>query len=501
MSGFGSKRPSAAAPGFEVTASIPRGHGVLTMQRAEVPEPLHAWGRPSARGICAAVAREFNFDGLVGPSHNYAGVSLGNLASARHEGDVANPKAAALQGLAKMRLVRKLGVPQALLPPHPRPELSLARHLGFVGSDLEILEQIATSLPALLGACYAASSMWTANAATVCPSADAVDARVHFTPANLQNKIHRFIEAPTTRSILRSIFSDERYFCHHEPLPGTAALGDEGAANHSRFTKDYGSRGLQLFTYGESVANPAAPRPRRYPARQTLEACLGLLRRHMLSPEQVVLAQQDPESVDRGVFHSDVICVGDRDVFLVHERAFVDTPRVLDELRSKFSAITGGELKVVVVREEEIPVEVAVSTYLFNSQLLAAEAGTTVLLAPTECRDEPRVHELLMGWVGSDAPIDWVEYVDVGQSMHGGGGPACMRLRVVLTDDEAAAMAPGVIFTESLERRLEQWIERHYRDAIGPADLADPSLLLETKTALDELTELLGLGSIYGFQR
>ncbi len=44
---------------------------------------------------------EINFDGIVGPSHNYAGLSLGNLASARNAGAVSRPRDAALQGLAK----------------------------------------------------------------------------------------------------------------------------------------------------------------------------------------------------------------------------------------------------------------------------------------------------------------------------------------------------------------------------------------------------------------
>ena len=47
--------------------------------------------------------REINFDGIIGPSHNYAGLSYGNLAATRNAGHVSHPRAAALQGIAKMR--------------------------------------------------------------------------------------------------------------------------------------------------------------------------------------------------------------------------------------------------------------------------------------------------------------------------------------------------------------------------------------------------------------
>ena len=45
------------------------------------------------------------FDGLAGTTHSYAGLSAGNLAAMPHAGQLGNPRAAALEGLAKMRLV------------------------------------------------------------------------------------------------------------------------------------------------------------------------------------------------------------------------------------------------------------------------------------------------------------------------------------------------------------------------------------------------------------
>lgn len=447
-----------------------------------------------------AMAQEVNFDGLVGPSHHYGGVAFGNIASQTSEGDASSPKRAALQGLEKMRLLRELGVPQAVVPPHMRPELGLAERMGFVGDTEEVLQQLASELPLLLAACYAASSMWTANAATVCPSADSGDGKLHFTPANLHNKIHRSIEPPTTARILRAVFADAERFEVHQPLPATAALGDEGAANHSRFAPDYGVRGVQLFVYGENAAEPWQPKPQIFPARHTREACLGVSRLHRVPADSLVIAQQNPDVIDQGVFHNDVICVGDRDVLLVHERAFVDTEAVLSELRRKYEATCEGELRIVRVREDDVPVPTAVSTYLFNSQIVQLPSGQTALIAPEECREHDGVRQFVESLVESDSPIDEVHFIDLRESMRGGGGPACLRLRVVLTDEELGAMRQGVLFTQELDDRLVAWVEKHYRDRLLPPDLADPALVRESEAALDELTSMLDIGSIYPFQ-
>jgi succinylarginine dihydrolase len=445
-------------------------------------------------------ARELNFDGLVGPSHHFGGLSFGNVASSQHEGELSNPRQAALQGLAKMRALYELGVPQALFPPHMRPELSLARRLGFRGDDQAVLHDLAREMPLLLAACYSASSMWTANAATLSPSADSADGKVHLTAANLQNRIHRSIEPPTTARILRAVFADDELFVHHEPLPSTAALGDEGAANHTRLAPEHGARGVQLFVFGESAANPWNPRPKVFPARQTLESCQALQRLHRVPAEQALIAQQNPDIIDQGVFHNDVISVGNLDVFLFHETAFLESERVIGELQEKYARITGGTLKLIRVTTAAVPVGVAVSTYLFNSQLVKLPDGKTLLVAPKECEENDQVRAYITSLVEGDAPIDEVRYFDLRQSMNGGGGPACLRLRVVLTEREEKAVAPGVIFSPALDRKLVAWIERHYRDRLKPSDLGDPAFLGETRAALDELTRILELGSIYPFQ-
>ena len=140
-------------------------------------------------------AYEVNFDGLVGLTHHYAGLSFGNVASTRNQQAVANPKLAARQGLLKMKQLADLGFVQAVLPPHERPQVDLLRQLGFSGTDAQVLARAAQQAPRLLCAVSSASAMWTANAATVSPSSDTADGRVHFTVANLNNKFHRASEA------------------------------------------------------------------------------------------------------------------------------------------------------------------------------------------------------------------------------------------------------------------------------------------------------------------
>ncbi|MGV2287246.1 N-succinylarginine dihydrolase [Trinickia sp. YCB016] len=444
-------------------------------------------------------AREANFDGLVGPTHNYAGLSFGNVASQNNEKSVANPKAAAKQGLRKMKQLADLGFQQGVLPPQERPSLRLLRELGFSGNETRVIERAAKEAPELLAAASSASAMWTANAATVSPSADTHDGRVHFTPANLTSKLHRAIEHEATRRTLRAIFADEARFAVHEALPGTPALGDEGAANHTRFCAEYGKRGVEFFVYGRSEYR-RGPEPKRYPARQTFEASRAVAQRHGLDDAATVYAQQSPDVIDAGVFHNDVIAVGNRETLFCHERAFVDQSAVYDQLRTQLSK-QGAAFNVIEVPDAQVSVADAVTSYLFNSQLLTRPDGKQALVVPQECRENPRVAEYLDRLMSGTGPIDDLLVFDLRESMKNGGGPACLRLRVVLNEQERAAVKPGVWIDDTLFGRLDAWIEKHYRDRLAPVDLADPSLLVESRTALDELTQILGVGSLYDFQR
>ena len=441
-------------------------------------------------------AFEANFDGLVGLTHNYSGLSFGNIASKNNFGTTANPKLAALQGLAKMKALADLGFKQGVLPPQERPSIESLRRLGFSGGDAEVIRAAAKLAPMVLSGVQSASSMWSANAATVSPSANTNDGRVHFTPANLNNKFHRSIEYPTTSRILKAVFPDGQFFAHHDALPGCPQFGDEGAANHTRFCRQYGTRGVEFFVYGASGFNMAAPAPKKFPARQTLEASQAIARLHGLDANKVVFAQQKPEVIDAGVFHNDVIAVGNGNVLFCHELAFLDQRAVIAEISKKF----GNDFVVVEVANEDVTVDEAVKSYLFNSQLLTRADGGMLLVVPEECRNIARVWTYLQKLLGANTPIREVLVMDFRESMKNGGGPACLRLRVELNEHELAAVNPATLMNDNLYARLTAWVEKHYRDQLSEPDLADPALLMESRAALDELSQILALGSVYPFQ-
>jgi succinylarginine dihydrolase len=439
--------------------------------------------------------QEVNFDGLVGPSHSYAGLARGNLASLRHGGQVSNPRGAALEGLAKMRRVAQLGALQAVLPPQPRPDVTTLRRLGFTGTDHQVVERTATVAPDLLVKCASASAMWTANAATIVPSADAEDERLHWVPANLATLFHRQIETATTTAVLRKIFSEPAHFVVHDALPPSSLFGDEGAANHTRFAGPNG--GLHLFAWGRSSSRTSdTSHPSNYPARQSLEASLAVARLGQLNGKRGLFWQQHPHGIDHGAFHTDVLAVGAQSFLMLHELAFVEHQRLLAELGQRL----GDGFRTVVASNDELPVGDAIRAYPFNSQLVTLQDGALCIIAPTEAEETPTAAAFLERVVAADNPVTRVEYLDVRQSMSNGGGPACLRLRVAMTAGERAALGARVLLDDTLHSELISWVERHYRDRLQPADLADPQLLDECHRALDELTQLLALGSVYDFQ-
>jgi len=439
---------------------------------------------------------EANFDGLVGPTHNYAGLAHGNVASLKNADKPSNPKAAALQGLTKMLALTDWGLVQGVLPPQERPHIPTLKKLGFSGKDSDILRKVKREAPGLLAAASSASSMWTANAATVSPSADCADGKLHFTPANLCTHLHRSLEHETTGRILKATFPAAAHFEHHAALPATPAMGDEGAANHTRLCSDYGEPGLELFVYGKGL--DSEPAPQKYPARQTRAACEALTRLHQLDAERTFHALQNPAVVDQGVFHNDVIAVGNREVLFHHQQAFHNTAAVRDWVRAQFK----GSPVFVEVPTSEVSVTDAVSSYLFNSQLVCPPGAGMQLVVAKECEENPRVWACIQRIVADGSnPISGVRVFDLRQSMNNGGGPACLRLRVVLTGIERLAVNPRSLINSERHDHLVAWVNQHYRDRLVFDDLADPALLNESRTALDRLTQLLGLGSIYDFQR
>jgi succinylarginine dihydrolase len=442
---------------------------------------------------------EVNFDGLVGPTHNYSGLSWGNEASAKNRYFKSNPKAAALQGLKKMKALHDAGYIQGVLPPHHRPDLTLLRQLGFKGSAGDMLAQAAKEAPLMLSISTSASCMWTANAGTLSPSADTFDGKMHFTPANLNAKLHRAIEHQSTGRVFKAIFADNRYFVHHEALPPVSQLGDEGAANHSRLCAAHGEPGVELFVYGRKGFDEAsnAAFPQKYPARQTLEASQAIARLHGLSDEHVVFAQQNPKVIDAGVFHNDVIAVANANVLFYHELAFKDKKQLISDLQTRMGTT---KLCPIEVPESDVTVEEAVQSYLFNSQLLSRSDGLMTLVLPKECEQIPRVSNYLKKLIEAENPIKETQFFDLHQSMANGGGPACLRLRVVLTPQELAAISGRVILDENLYNDLTDWVNQYYREELHFSDLAEPRLHDESEKALEALSGIMALPGIYPFQ-
>ncbi|MFT4924943.1 MAG: succinylarginine dihydrolase [Phenylobacterium sp.] len=441
---------------------------------------------------------EYNCDGLIGPNHNYCGLAYGNVASAANKNSISHPKEAAKQGLAKMKFLSDLGIKQLVLPPHERPSISALRQVGFSGTDEEVLVEAAKTAPELLANVSSASAMWTANAATISPSADSLDGKIHITPANLNDKYHRAIEIDETSNILKATFKDSKYFTHHDALPSVGQFGDEGAANHTRLCTSYGERGIQLFVYGRHGFDLTQVAPKKFPARQTLQASEAVIRSHKLAAENVVLTQQNPDVIDQGVFHNDVIAVGNGNVYFYHQDAFLDTDQMLAQINRHFEP--GGFYPVEVPRDQ-VTVQDAVESYLFNSQLITISEGSMALICPSECENNTNTKRYLDTLVGMDNPINEVIYKDLRQSMRNGGGPACLRLRMVLSSEEEQGINQGSVMNDDLFAKLNNWVDKHYRDEVSPADLGDPVFLREVRAALDELTQILEIGAVYPFQQ
>ncbi|QIK95485.1 N-succinylarginine dihydrolase [Sphingomonas sp. HDW15A] len=411
--------------------------------------------------------REINFDGIVGPSHNYAGLSLGNLASSRHAGHVSRPRAAALQGIEKMRANLALGLAQGILVPQPRPATGWLASLGVTFDDAE---------PVLAANAMSASSMWAANAATVSPAPDTSDGRCHLTVANLQTMPHRSHEWRATLAQLRLAFAAPA-FTVHAPVP---SFGDEGAANHMRLAPSHGQPGVEIFVYGVS----GGP----FPARQHLEASKAVARLHRLDPDRTYFAAQSDSAIAAGAFHNDVVAVASGRVLFAHEQAFADKAALFDWCEAR---IDGFEL--VEVAAADVSLGDAITSYLFNSQLVILEDGTTTLVAPTECAETPSVKAWIDRHLASNGAIRRVEYVDVRQSMANGGGPACLRLRVQCDPVE---VDPRFLVDDAKLDRLEKVIEAHWPSEAHSGAIQDPAFVQTVVAARRTLLAELGLETL-----
>ncbi len=406
---------------------------------------------------------EINFDGIVGPSHNYAGLSHGNLAATRNRGQVSRPRAAALQGIAKMRANLVLGLPQGILLPHTRPDHRWLAQLGL---------SYAHAPPHSQAQALSASPMWAANAATVSPAPDTADGRCHLSVANLVTMPHRSHEWPETLAQLRLAFAHPA-FAVHGPVP--ASFGDEGAANHMRLAAAHDAPGVEVFVYG------VAGGP--FPARQHPDASAAIARRHLLDPERTLFVQQSEEAIAAGAFHNDVVAVANGRVLFAHEHAFADKDRFYDRLRRVMP-----EVEIVEVPAAQVSLADAIASYLFNAQLVTLPGSETGLVLPGEARETPAVWNWLTAHVAGNGPIRRLEVVDVRESMANGGGPACLRLRVVA---DPATIDPRFLVDHAKLDRIAGIVEAYWPEAIDPAAIADPALVIRIEAARRALLETL----------
>jgi succinylarginine dihydrolase len=412
---------------------------------------------------------EINFDGLIGPSHNYAGLSFGNLAAMRNAGQISSPRAAALEGVEKMRANLRLGLAQGFFVPHPRPNRAWLADLA-TGVD--------SAEPELLANSMSASFMWAANAATVSPAADTQDGKCHLTVANLRAMPHRSHEWPHALAQLRLAFRDEQVFAVHGPVP--PAFGDEGAANHMRLAPSHDAPGVEIFVYGVSGS--------AFPARQHIEASKAIARRHRLDPARTLFAAQSEEAIAAGAFHNDVVAVANGPVLFAHEKAFADRAGLLATCER---LVPGFEL--VEVADADVPLADAISSYLFNAQLVTPPNGQMTLIVPSEARDTPSVWRWIERHLSSNGPIRRVEVVKVRQSMANGGGPACLRLRVVA---DPSTVDPRFLADDAKLDRIAEVVGRSWPEQIDAAALRHPALIRDVEHGRAELLEALGLTAL-----
>jgi succinylarginine dihydrolase len=287
---------------------------------------------------------------------------------------------------------------------------------------------------------------------------------------------HRSHEWPATLAQLRLAFADERHFAVHAPVPPT--FGDEGAANHMRIAAAHGSPGVEIFVYGV--------RGGVYPARQHVEASRAIARFHRLDPGRTLFLAQSAEAIAAGAFHNDVVAVANENVLFAHEKAFADRQGFYAELRRLVP-----EVEIVEVPDSVVSLPDAIRSYLFNAQLVTLpDGGGMALILPEEARDTPNVWAWLEAMAAGNGPIRKLFVVDVRQSMANGGGPACLRLRIVA---DPAAIDPRFLVDEARLDRIAAVVEAQWPAQIAPDDLADPALWPQLEDARRALLETLDI--------
>ena len=434
---------------------------------------------------------EVQVDRLVGPTHHFGGLGVGNLASHKHAGDLSNPQAAALQGLDKIKLVASFGVPQVILPPQPRPNMAFLRSLGFDGrkgnDDAEVVRHAIENEPLVASAALSSSAMWVANAATVSAGVDNGKDGAALTVANLNASLHRSMEPQQSESDLRQSLASSCIV--YGELPGGAAMRDEGAANHMRLGTGQNAPGIHLFVFGDGD-----PSPNRYWPRQTRLASEAIARQHKLDSANTFFLKQNPKAIDAGAFHNDVVAASHHGILIHHEHAFDDAEDTLRRIEQRYRQLFDAPLQRIVVTDDVLPLDAAVSTYLFNSQIVSPveDQRKPIIICPTQVDEDTQTKQIVEGWCCSGGIFADASFVDLSQSMAGGGGPACLRLRIPMTPDEIGRIPGRVRWSDALDGQLREVIRLHYPTSMQPAAVTNPSVLEQVVRAESAVRRVLG---------
>lgn len=345
---------------------------------------------------------EINFDGLIGPSHNYAGLSLGNLASSRNAGAIAYPRAYRIAGYREDARQYPTGAGAGHVPAAMAARWSMA---GAVG-DRYWCSRAAYPRGGDVGIIHVGSKRSNGF-----PASDTADGRTHLTVANLVTMPHRSHEWPQTLAQLRVAFSDPRAFAVHAPVP--APFGDEGAANHMRLCDHHGAAGVEIFVYGRS----GGP----FPARQHLEASKAVARLHGLDPARTLFVEQSEEAIAAGAFHNDVVAVANERVLFAHELAFADKAGFYADLRAVMPGV-----EIVEVPASAVSLADAIKSYLFNAQLVTLPDGGMALILPTEAQETPTCgNGWSRWWRATGRSVDWCRWMCASPWPMAAARPAC----------------------------------------------------------------------------
>jgi succinylarginine dihydrolase len=179
------------------------------------------------------------------------------------------------------------------------------------------------------------------------------------------------------------------------------------------------------------------------------------------------------------------VAVANEQLLFTHEQAFADKDAFYADLRAALPCVD-----IIEVPASAVSLSDAIKSYLFNAQLVTLPDGGMALILPTEARDTPSVWTWLEQMIASNGPIRQLVPVDVRQSMANGGGPACLRLRVVA---DPADIDPRFLVDEAELDGIATIVSQYWPESIAPQDLSDTRLIARIEQSWLTLVDHLQL--------